>query len=218
MRVSGAYRPGYLALGRTAVEDLERVLQPRRLSLRSFQSILDFGSGCARVLRPLRAHIGPGAEIHGTDIDAEAVQWCREHYASLATFETNGALPPLRYGDDSFDLVYCVSVFTHLPEELQFRWLEELNRVVTPDGYLILTTHGEGVYDRLPPGHLEELQASGFIHFDNGKTEGLPDFYLTTFHTPEYVRERWSPYLEVVHIEIGGLRGRQDVVLCRKRR
>jgi SAM-dependent methyltransferase len=207
----------FIENGLATVRDFDRILEPTGRSLKSFESIFDFGAGCARILRPLRSYVGPSAKLYATDIDTEAMQWCQRNYASLAVFEINEPWPPLKHSDDSFDFVYCMSVFTHLPEDMQFKWLQELNRLVKPDGYLILTTHGEFYYDRISLEHRRELEAKGFLHFNNGLTEGLPEFYLTTFHTHDYIRSRWADYLEIVNIESRAILGAQDAVLCRKK-
>ena len=41
-------------------------------------------------------------------------------------FERNALAPPLAFDDESFDLVYALSVFTHLTAELQLAWRDEL--------------------------------------------------------------------------------------------
>jgi hypothetical protein len=33
------------------------------------------------------------------------------------------------YANEQFDLIYAISVFTHLTEDLQHSWLNELGRV-----------------------------------------------------------------------------------------
>lgn len=157
------------------------------------------------------------AKLYGTDIDTEAIQWCRQNYGALAVFETNDPWPPLKYADNSFDFIYGMSVFTHLPEEMQFKWLEELNRILKPEGYIILTTHGEAYYEHLSDERQDELETKGFIHFNNGLTPGLPDFYQTTFHTHDYIRHRWADYLKLISIESRGILGRQDAILCTKK-
>jgi ubiquinone/menaquinone biosynthesis C-methylase UbiE len=216
-RVVGRDFSNFLESGEATVSDLDKILRPTGRSLKSFETVLDFGAGCARVLRALRAHVGPSNQLYGTDIDSEAVQWCCENYSSVAVFEINEVLPPLRYADNSFDFIYCISVFTHLPEDMQFIWLEELNRILRPGGYLIISTHGEFYYDRISRERISQLRANGFLYFNNGVTEGLPDFYLTAYHTHEYIREHWSPHLDIIGIEPRALLGRQDAVISQKR-
>jgi ubiquinone/menaquinone biosynthesis C-methylase UbiE len=112
----------FLESGEATVSDLNKILRPTGRSLKSFETVLDFGAGCARVLRALRAHVGPSNRLYCTDIDSEAVQRCCENYPSVAVFENNEMLPPIRYADNSFDFIYFISVFTHLPEDMQFVW------------------------------------------------------------------------------------------------
>jgi SAM-dependent methyltransferase len=95
--------------------------------------------------------------------------------------------------------------------------LEELNRILKPGGYLIISTHGEFYYDRISRERIRQLLADGFLYFNNGTTEGLPDFYLTSYHTHEYIRKRWSSQLDIIGIERRALLGGQDSVLCQKR-
>jgi SAM-dependent methyltransferase len=120
-------------------------------------AVLDFGCGCGRVTRYWRDFDGP---VAGTDLSAEAVAWCRAHLP-FARFETNGLEPPLAFDDGSFDLVYGLSVFTHLTVDTQRRWLTELRRVLRPGGHLLLTTHGER--------YRERLDASERARFDAGE-------------------------------------------------
>jgi SAM-dependent methyltransferase len=207
----------FLEEGDATIQDFERLLAHEGKSISLFASILDFGCGCGRLARPLAAHLGSPAKLDATDIDAEAIEWCQQNYSSLGIFEVNAAWPPLRYSDNTFDLIYGVSVFTHLPEDMQLRWLEELNRILAPDGYLILSTHGTAYYNHLNPEQQSQLQARGFLYFNNGLTPGLPEFYQTTFHTHDYVRRQWTNYVRVVAIESRGILGRQDAILCRKR-
>ncbi len=46
--------------------------------------------------------------------------------------------------DGSFDLIWAVSVFTHLAETWS-AWLLELHRVLKPGGILLATFMGEGM-------------------------------------------------------------------------
>jgi len=218
VRVVGVYAPDFLDSGWAVIADIERVLTPVGRDLRSFGTMLDFGCGCGRVLRALRAHAGSEARLHGTDIDQEAIGWCQRHWSSIARFETNDALPPTRYADDSFDLVYSISIFTHLPEDMQFAWLEELQRIVKPGGLLVLTYHGKNHYQHIPKKSLDEFSRRGFLYVDTGGTEGLPGFYQTSFHTEGYIRATWSRYFDIVDIVPVAVGSSQDAVVCRSRR
>jgi SAM-dependent methyltransferase len=127
----------FLETGLRCSEDLRAALAQVGQAIGSFESILDFGCGCGRTILWLEQW-AQASELHGTDIDRDAISWCRR-FISFARFAINEELPPLPYAEASFDLIYAVSVFTHLSEELQLRWLEELRRVARAGGYVLPT-------------------------------------------------------------------------------
>ena len=101
-------------------------------------------------------------------MDAEAIEWCRQNL-HFAKFEVNESVPPLRYPTNSFDFVYGVSVFTHLNEDYQFRWLAELQRVTKPKGYVLLTLRGSYYSNGMEATELEELAKTGFLYKEEAK-------------------------------------------------
>ena len=130
---------GFLLSGSAAVDFLDKEALGRdRKSFRDFSSILDFGCGCGRLIRSLRPLCDQWASIHGCDIDPAAIAWCKENIPD-ASFSTVGETPPLHFQDKSIDLIYACSVFTHFDADNQFRWLAELQRIMKPGGYLLLT-------------------------------------------------------------------------------
>ncbi|MCG8486374.1 MAG: class I SAM-dependent methyltransferase [Chromatiales bacterium] len=178
----------------------------------SGNQILDFGCGCGRVISYLSTLL-MNNHFYGSDIDQEAITWCKNNLSTIAEFTTNDTYPPLPFDDSFFDIVYSVSVFTHLPEKMQFLWLEELKRVTRKGGYLFITTHGE----ELAPVQIRKQVNDYGFHYGVGKgTDGLPDFYQTTFHTENYIRRRWSNYFEIVNIVKKGILSHQDLVICRR--
>ncbi len=66
----------------------------------------------------------PGPEVHGCDYNPELVEWCASNLCSLRGDFRNELAPPLPYVSGSFDLIYALSVFTHLDDALQRAWLD----------------------------------------------------------------------------------------------
>lgn len=85
-------------------------------------------------------HHQPSLELHGTDIDAAAVRWCRQNLCGH--FQRNVYGKPLHYEDDTFDVVLAIAVFPHMNLEDQAFYMAEVNRVVKPGGTLLLTLKG----------------------------------------------------------------------------
>lgn len=204
----------FLGVGRKIFWDLKRLLGDVSADLAGCGSVLDFGCGCGRVIRHFD---GRGVrQVTGVDIDPEAIAWCRGHLGRVAEFHVTGHAPPLPFSADSFDLVFVVSVFTHLPEEMQFAWLGELRRVIRPGGLLIASVHAP----ELLPADLAESRASllrdGFLYIAGGGTPGLPDFYQNAWHTRDYLEREWARFLQPLHYRPRAINNHQDAVVCRK--
>jgi SAM-dependent methyltransferase len=199
--------------GKLIAVNIESAIQSESIQLNDHCTILDFGCGCGRVLRWFH-RLHEHSSFFGTDIDAEAIAWCKETLAGLGTFARNDFYPSLSFSDEYFDLVYSVSVFTHLPEHMQFAWLKELQRVTKRGGYLVLTAHGEDLF----PGTDEtQIRSEHGFHYASGhETTGLPGFYQTSFHSERYIRDRWGQYFEVRQIAKKAIVNHQDLVLCRR--
>lgn len=217
VRVVGNFHAGFVRSGLTSViPQLNRALAPVDRTVADFSSILDFGCGCGRSIFALSSTL-PDAELHGADIDAEAIAWLREHHAGLASYEVCPTMPPTPYGDDSFDFVFGISVLTHLPEDMQFAWLEELRRITRPGGFVVLTTHGPHHYGALTEPDRQVLADTGFLYLRSGYGVGidLPEFYETTFHSHDYIRREWTRCFDVVDIQEPVPGEHQDLVLLR---
>lgn len=218
IRVAGIYYPEFFEHGETLLQALERALHANGKDLTSFPTVLDFGCGCGRVLQAFRSRAHPSQVLHGTDIDGEAIAWCQKNCSELAQFSVNPSSPPTEYSDNTFDLVFSVSVFTHLPEDLQFAWLGELQRVTKSGGYLLLTCFSEQYFDQVPAAERAAARGHTFFYDEEGvTTAGLPEFYRQAFHTREYIRSRWSEFFDVLDIRERAVDDHQDIVVCRRR-
>jgi SAM-dependent methyltransferase len=105
-------------------------------------SILDWGCGTGRVLRHLPNIAGESNQYFGCDYNPKYVKWCTENLENI-DFKLNIVTPPLDYENEKFDVIYGISIFTHLSLEQHYKWFKELYRVLKPDGVLFLTTHGK---------------------------------------------------------------------------
>lgn len=216
-RVHGAFdAESYLAVSTRVAADVHTLFSSVGYDLNSFERVLDFGCGSGRLLRKLSDLPG---ELHGTDIDSEAIDWCRKNLP-FAKSAVNEALPPTNYPDDFFDSVIAISVFTHLDEEMQFVWFAELQRITKPGGVLLLSVHGKVARTT----YSEELKNSvkddsvRFVVGDTGsfKRTALPDFYQDAHHTRAYVEKVWSRYFEILRYVEAGINAHHDAVLLRK--
>lgn len=141
---------------------------------RKCRSILDLPSGHGRVLRFLRAAF-PEAEITACDLLREGVDYCAEAFGATSVYsrpEPEKIELPGRY-----DLIWCGSLLTHLPESQWGGFLRLFSSVLEPDGLLVFTTHGKqalkwlksGIHDySLDQGQrrfmIGEYEARGFGH------------------------------------------------------
>lgn len=219
-RVTGSPSVRYfLATGIRHACDVVRLLQPYR-SPDSVRSFLDWGCGSGRVTR----HLGkllPHANVHGSDIDHEAIAWLSGTMPDGRFFVSPKAPPFTGVADASFDLILASSVFTHLSAPLQLSWLEELHRVLVPGGVLMATSHGRCAAAWLHAADVDRaLDESGF--FDGYGDSALgdiasADYYRSTFQTSEYTRAHWLRHFDELHLAVGGLNFHQDVWILEAR-
>jgi ubiquinone/menaquinone biosynthesis C-methylase UbiE len=212
-------KDSFLQVGKNLAQNIRDLCTIAGHDIYSFENVLDFGCGCGRVL--LNFQDAPTTcQFYGTDIDSKLVGWCEEHLPNIR-WKINGLQPPLPFTNNTFDLIYAISVFTHLDEEFQHAWLHELQRIAKPGGIIILTVHGEHRISKLEPPAQNQIHSYGFMYIIGAtgwlKLDKLPDFYQTAYHTKEYIYREWSAYFDVLHYLERGINNDQDAVLLRKR-
>jgi SAM-dependent methyltransferase len=151
-RAGGAERfvPAEMAGTLTAAEHWARYLLAARLA--PGRDVLDAGCGSGYGTA-LLARAG-ARRVLGVDIAPEAVTEARAVAPPNAGVVT-GDLTALDVPDASFDLVVCFEVLEHL--EAQDALLDELRRVVRPDGLVLVSSPNRDVYLPGNPHHVREL-------------------------------------------------------------
>ena len=200
--------------GGAQVADRFRDLLARNgLDIERCGSLLDFGCGCGRVMRRWQGLTD--TRLHGSDYNPRMIEWCRGNLP-FAEFSVNALEPGLDHPDGAFELVYSYSVFTHLPEDLQRPWLDELVRVTAPGGHLLLTFHGEhaaqtdlGEEERAPFGD-GDLVVVARDAGDYGTNA------CAVYHPAVWIRGEFTAGLEVLDHWPGDSSFKQDAFLIKK--
>lgn len=210
------------------LQRFEALLNWHSRSLRSFASILDFGCGVGRLVQYL-FELAPQAAVSGCDVSPEAIRQCRRR-CSKGRFLVNRWAPPLDMADETFDLIYSYSVFTHLSEANHQAWLRELARLLRPGGMMLHTVHSYEYLRRAAcfspwslekyhlPGSVDAFIASGRDYFYAVENPAAPE-YGHAIIRKEYVMARWpqSAGLRLLDYVEGAIEaypeGCQDVVL-----
>lgn len=213
-------RDMFLVGGYTTYMKLQNALRETTgLDFSSVGTILDWGCGCGRLTRYLLKDAVPSAQ--GADVDPVNIDWCRSNLP--AEFTLLPLVPPSSLPSGKFNLVLGVSVFTHLNEETQWLWLEELQRICSPGAIVMLTFHGEAAVARgeFALDWLNQWLAHGFDsgNVDRALDAVIPDktYYRASFHTTEYIKTKWSKYFEVLGFRDCFMSNYQDLVILKKR-
>jgi SAM-dependent methyltransferase len=161
--------------------------------------VLDFGCGAGRTLRHFLAEAAT-AEIWGCDIDAASVEWLQGVLCPPLHVLQNDAAPPLPFDDGSFDLIYALSVFTHITDRWS-EWLLELHRVLAPDGLLLTTFLGPGMCEHVSGEPFADERIGMNV---TGRGRSWDDGGPTVLHSPWWIRAHWGRLFDIVVLEPQG--------------
>jgi SAM-dependent methyltransferase len=177
--------------------------------------VLDFGCGAGRTLR----HFLPDAsqaEFWGCDIDAPSVDWLKQNLSPPLHVFRNPAQPPISRPNGYFDLVYAISVFTHLTDTWS-EWLLDLHRVLGEGGLLITTYMGEGMSQQIADEPWQEERVGmNVLRAWQSWDQGGP----SVLHSDWWIRAHWGRAFEILEIQhrpqMGGELGRHAWILMRR--
>jgi SAM-dependent methyltransferase len=174
----------YFSDGAESARKLDSIVREHLPSLASNRnvSILEFASGYGMVTRHL-ASMPSKAKLLACDIHQQAVDFIRDRLQQLAVISRH--LPEEVSFDESFDVVFALSFFSHMPEVTFTRWLAALFAAVSPGGILVFTTHG--LASRVHFGDIT-LDDNGFWFRPSSEQSDLDTTeYGSSVATPAYV-------------------------------
>lgn len=149
-------------------------------------TVCEWGCGPARTLQHLRALDAGFTRVIGTDYNPKTIEWCRAAFPQI-DFEINGLSPPLPLPESSVDVLYAISVFTHLSLERHREWIREIRRVLRPGGMLFFTVHGEKCVSKLLPAERARFEQGELVVRERVR-EGKKHF--GAFESEKFVREK----------------------------
>lgn len=157
--------------------------------------VLDFGCGAGRTLRHFLDE-AQTAEIWGADIDAASIEWLQRELSPPLRAWRCPEGPPLGLEHGSFDLIWAISVFTHLTSTA-LPWLLELHRLLRPGGLLVATYMGRwnSEFAAGEPWAEDRTGMNVLRHYE-GWDRGGPMVLMSDW----WVREHWGRAFEILEV------------------
>lgn len=221
----GLNTESYLRGGQNDAETILAHLGEMDVRVEDGTRVLDFGCAEGRVLRFFPRH--PDTELWGVDINAERIAWAQGHLPSPFRFATTTTAPHLPFEDNYFDLVYAVSVFTHI-SELADAWFLEVLRVLRPGGHVYLTIHDERTVELLLGPYRDNPTHAYMVELvrEFGETTGilaeewayfaiLADPGAQVFYDAAHLVSRWSRLAQCLRVTPEAI-GYQTALIFRK--
>ncbi len=174
---------------------------------------LDFGSGVGRALR----HFGKEAqqaEFWGCDIDGSSIRWSVQNLSPPFRFFQISEVPTIPFEDDSFDLVYAISVLSHI-HSTWHQWLMEIRRILKPGGTFFVSFMGQVPMEEML-GEPYWTRGDDFGMYVKGPHQNWNDGGPMIFVSPEWLKRFWGSIFDIDYIAMEGLMGYQSFCVMRK--
>jgi len=178
----------YFADGVRTLSELMLLLEEVDRPLLKMGSVLEFASGHGRFTRHLVKAL-ERERVTVSDVVPDAVSFSRAAFGVNA-FESTARPEDLRW-PGRYELVFVLSLFSHLPLGTWGRWLERLLDAVAPGGLLVFSTHGEEAARRQGV----RLDERGFFFAAASESQAIDaQEYGTAFTAPAFVRAQMAEW------------------------
>jgi SAM-dependent methyltransferase len=186
---------------------------------------MELGCGYGRLIRQLVDQVSP-EQIAVTDVDRRGVDFCTYEFG-VRGFPTDRPSDDLEF--PPVDVLYAVSVISHLDVDDVDALLRLMLRTVRPGGLALFSTHGPSTLGHLdhygpgwPPmrGDIEAQLASkgwAFLQYPGQRSR-----YGLAWHEPEWlttrIKDLGGPGVAEVEVLPRGLEEHQDLYVVRRAR
>jgi SAM-dependent methyltransferase len=196
--------------------EIKRSAERLGLKLNADSRILDFGCGWGRIIRFFLKDVR-AENLFGVDVDPLMIDYCRQ-LVGYGNYSVVNSQPPTEFANESLDVIYAYSVFSHLSEPVHIKWVEEFSRILKPGGLLVATTEArhfieyclslrgkkhetkwhETLANAFPDTEatLADYDCGRFIFSATGGGDPRPStFYGEAVIPRAYVEREWTKYL-----------------------
>lgn len=212
----------YMAGAEQFVDILEAAVKEAGRDWDAIGRALEIGCGYGRIVRRLSRRL-PGERIAVCDMIEEGARFTASEFGATQVPVMERAHPK---PSDTYDLVYLLSVYTHLPRAVVHANLADVARALKPGGIVVFTIHGQGSAEQAEryeqfwldkPAVLAALAREGYYYARYPYYTA--DYGLTWFSRAavEALVAEAAPDLEPLSYRAMQLDGHQDVFVYRKR-
>ncbi|UAX95103.1 class I SAM-dependent methyltransferase [Ensifer adhaerens] len=163
-------------------------------------TILEFGVSWGRILRFFLRDTDAYC-LAGVDETASLLAEARRVLPGDCDLRLRHSLPPLPYCENSFDIIYAFSGFSHLPRSIADAWAFEFRRILKPGGLVCLTTRPKRhlrteEWKILTGGKVEDYEKQydlGEFVFIDGRniSTSRSTRKVESIIPPDYARKNW---------------------------
>ena len=203
----------YLADGWRTLSELMLLMEGLGRPLARTASVLEFAAGFGRFTR----HLAPvlAGRLTCSDVHPGSIEFLRDEFG-VRVFDSAGDPSKLAI-PGRYELVFVLSLFTHLPPAAWRGWLSKLYAAVAPGGHLVVSVHSE----EAARGQGVAFGADGTYFQPMSESTALArDVYGTTFTTRAFVEAEIERALgrRASHYGANAFWNGQDAVAVRRGR
>lgn len=172
----------YLSDGWRTMVELQQILDGYSRPLGRCKSFMEFASGHGRFTRHL-ARVFKEGQLTVSDVVPGSVDFLRSTLGVQGFYSSNN--PDELRIPEKYDVIFVLSLFSHLPSSVWKSWIRVLHAALKPEGLLIFSTHGEKCASQAGV----DLDAQGYKFYPASESTALDGAtYGCTYASLAYVK------------------------------